>query len=329
MLEIPNFADKLVEAVRAKKSILIAGLDPQLRYIPRYLQEDMVQTSGKTFKTAGLLFARFNRMIIDAVADYVVAVKPQIAFYEAYGHWGLWAYEETLEYAHRRGLLTITDAKRGDGGDTADAYADGHLGAVPFWGESVAQLVRTTSPFRTDCMTVNGYIGDDCIMRFVRPVKEYGAGLFVVAKSSFKPDSRIEQLDTASGLKVWQEMANCVRDWGEGTEGMHGYRNVGMVMGATKPSDAPWMREALPNCWKLIPGAGGQGATSDEAVTVINDDGLGGVVNDARNLTYAYMRGGDRFQRADHLFESASREYAKEQRDALNNALRRANKYHF
>src|SRR5258708_861388 len=114
MAAVPN--DRLAEAVRRKKSILIAGLDPQLQFIPPLLALEVQLDHGKTFDAIPELFWRFNRAIIDAVEPYVIGVKPQIAFYEAYGSAGLRALEKTLAYARSKGLIRITDAKRGDGG---------------------------------------------------------------------------------------------------------------------------------------------------------------------------------------------------------------------
>jgi len=134
MLSVQNFADALCQAVKEKKSVLCAGLDPQLRYMPPPLVLEAIERHGRTFKAVGWLFAEFNRRIIAAVHDIVPVVKPQMAFYEIYGSEGVAAFEQTVKDARDAGLLVIGDVKRGDGGDTADAYADGYLGQVPFFG---------------------------------------------------------------------------------------------------------------------------------------------------------------------------------------------------
>ncbi|MBI2097228.1 MAG: orotidine-5'-phosphate decarboxylase, partial [Candidatus Sungbacteria bacterium] len=223
---------------------------------------------------------------------FAIAVKPQIAFDEAYGAAGVAAFEATLSYARARGLVRITDAKRGDGGDTAEAYADGHLGEVPFWGTEDGQsLKKIASPIRSDALTVQPWIAEACFKPFLRAIKEHGTGVFVVDKTSFKPNSRIEQTRTESGRTNWETLAELVQELGVGTEGQYGYRNFGVVMGATYPSDAPTMRHILPNSWFLIPGYGAQGGGADDAVAGINEDGLGGVVNSARAVIYAYLKG--------------------------------------
>ncbi len=327
MAESETFVDKSEKAIRAKKSILIVGLDPQFGLMPPPLKADVEAEYGHGFEAVGRLFYRFNKDIIRAVADYAYAVKPQMAFYEKYGHWGVWAFEETVYYAKSQGLVVIEDGKRGDGGDTADAYADGHIGTVDFWDDpdQMGALTRVTSPIRVDCLTVQPYLADDCVTRFVRAVKEHGTGIFVVTKSSFRPNSRVEQLMTVQGLKVWQVVAHLVKEWGEGTEGRNGYRNVGVVMGATYPTDAPFMREILPNSWFLIPGYGGQGGTADEAVVGVNTDGLGGGVNSSRAINYAYRKGS--FACEPRRYAWAAEEAARASRDELNEALKRAGKW--
>ncbi len=326
-----SFADRLCRAEREKKSVLCGGLDPQIRYMPLHLIRRAVEMYGRTYKAVGWLFAEFNFKMIDAFSDIVACVKPNIAFYLEYGSEGLTAYERTLEYARNKDLIVIGDAKPGDGGDTADAYADGYIGKVPFFGpiDDVMNLSRCNSTVHADCVTVNGYIGEDCIGRFVKVSKEHGTGIFVVGKTSFKPRSEIEMLVTIDDKFVWEEMAEMVGHLGEGTEGACGLRNVGVVMGATYPSEAIKMREILPNAIFLIPGFGGQGAGADDAVVGIRKDGLGGIVNNSRNLIYAWQNKKGNHQCEPENFAHAARLQAIDDRDALNEALKRAGKYPF
>ena len=330
MLNGLNFADRLCEEARKKKSILCAGLDPQLRYMPPHLIRSAVIRYGLSFMAVEWMFSEFNRQIIDAIHDIVPVVKPQLAFYERYGAYGVKALERTIAYAQGKRLLVIVDGKRGDGGDTADAYADGYLGRVPFFGEGedpTNDLTRHLSPIRADCMTVNGYIGEDCVGRFVKAVKENGTGIFVVTKTSFKPNSAVEQLNTESHEEVWMRLARMVQIWGEGTEGACGLRNVGVVMGATYPEDAATMREILPNSIFLIPGLGGQGATADDAVAGIRQDGFGGIVNDSRNLIFAWQNAKGKYQCEPEKFADAARLQAIDDRDALIAACQKAGKW--
>jgi orotidine-5'-phosphate decarboxylase len=315
-----HFGDLLAEAVGRKNSILVVGLDPQLRFMPHHLIRAAYQHFGPSNKAVGEIFFAFNREIIDRVAPYAVAVKPQFGFYLPYGSDGIWALEQTNRYAKDKGLIVITDAKPGDGSDTADAYADGHIGAVPFFdGADGLGLTQRPGPLRVDAVTVNPYPGDACVTRFVRAVKEFGTGIFVVDKTSFKPNSRVEQLVTESGLKVWQQVAGMVDEWGVDTEGDLGYRSVGVVLGATYPEDAPWMRQRLPNSWFLVPGYGGQGGTAQQAVVAANADGLGCVVNSSRGIINAYLS--DKYRCQPDQFAMAAKLAAEDARNELNEAL--------
>ncbi|MEK7531998.1 MAG: orotidine-5'-phosphate decarboxylase [Patescibacteria group bacterium] len=318
-----TFTDRLIGAIRKKRSILCVGLDPQLRYMPLHLKQWAVESHGPTMEAVGRLFASAMNSITDATADEAVVVKPQMAFYEGYGQWGMWAFEQVKAHAEERGLLVLEDAKRGDGGDTAEAYADGHLGEVPFWGDSPDKLSTTRSPINCDAMTIQPQIGSACVTHFVeRAVKKYGKGIFLVTKTSFSPNSEVEQIQAASGIPVWQEMAKLAGKWGEGTEGESGWSNVGVVMGATYPEDAPRMREILPKAWFLVPGYGAQGGGADGAVVGCTNEGLGCVVNSSRGINYAYAKGD--FAAPPEQFAEAARRAAEYARDDLNASLKRA-----
>ncbi len=317
-----SFVDRLQKAMQEKRSVLCVGLDPQLRFIPPHIIEEAVKFKGETWEAVWYCFLKFNMNIIDAVEPYAVAVKPQAAFYEA-SHQTWNALEQTIAWANEeRGLLVITDVKRMDGGETADAYAQTHIGRVPFFG---GKMIK--SPLRTDAVTIGGSIGEDCISRFVKEMKVHGTGGFVVDKTSFKPNSVIEQLKTGNGLTVWEQLATYVELWGRCTEGVNGYRNLGVVMGATYPEDAQKMRKILPNVVMLVPGYGAQGGGADGAVVPFNDDGFGAVVNSSRGIIAAWQKGPFACDPKD--FAQAAAQAAKAARDDLNEALRRADKYPF
>lgn len=123
-----NIADKLLKKIIEKGNPVCVGLDPQVEYFPKFLKEEFEGKYGETKKGVAEMLIEFNKRIIKAVFDLVPVVKPNIAFYEKYGIEGLRAFEETVRYAKAQELLAIEDAKRSDIGNTASAYAAGHLG---------------------------------------------------------------------------------------------------------------------------------------------------------------------------------------------------------
>jgi len=323
-----TFVDKLIEAINSKKSILCVGLDPQKRYIPEHiLKQGYEEAENKEgFEPIARAIVIFNEAIIKATAPHAVVFKPQMAFYEAYGHWGVWAFEETVKMCKKKGVLVIEDAKRCDGGDTSKAYAAGHLGKVDIWTPEEETEETTQKPsFDVDAMTVVPWIGTSCLSPFVEAVKEFNKGIFIVDKTSFKPNSEIEQFTTTNNLKVWEELAKLVYDdWSRDTEGDSGFRNVGVVLGATYPEDAERMRQILPCCFFLVPGYGVQGGGSDGAVKGADDNGYGIIVNSSRGITYAYAR--DQFGCDPEEFAEAAAKAAEFAKNDLNAALERAGK---
>ncbi len=158
-----HFADRLEAAVQQKGNPICVGLDPRFEQLPKKIREAAIREHGSTAKAVAEAFLAFNVSILDAVSDLVPVCKPQAAFYEEFGWEGLRAYEATVRYARRRGLLVISDAKRGDIGSTAQAYARAHLGfarspkemsADDFQRIVTAEDHNITS-FDADAMTVN------------------------------------------------------------------------------------------------------------------------------------------------------------------------------
>ena len=317
-----TFTDKLIAAIDEKKSILCAGLDPQAEHIPDYLKKKSVKEFKDPFEAAAESFWEFNRLIIDAVAPYVAAVKPQAGFYEQYGHYGIRTLERTISYAKERGLVVILDAKRGDGSDTAIAYARTYVGKVNLLDGS-----KSFSPVHVDALTVHTWIGRSCLDPFLQEMKENGTGVFAVTKTSFVPNSAVENITAESGDPVWVEQAKMISEWGNGSEGEKGYRNLGVVMGATYPEDAIKMREILPNAWFLVPGYGAQGGGAEGAVIGADGKGFGIIVNSSRGITRAYLKGPFQKDLPEGLgFEQVAAQAAKHGRDELNEALRKQGK---
>ncbi len=281
-----HFADKVIEAVKIKGNAICVGLDPRLSKIPQKIKDRAIlECEGTPFKAAADAIIEFNKGIIDAVADLVPVVKPQIAFYEIYGHEGVRAYEETLKYAGSKGLITIADAKRNDIGTTAEAYAQAFLGEVSlFEGEN--EVVMPV--FDADSITINPYMGWDSIKPFVDESKKYGKGLFVLLKTSNKSSGDLQDLAMADGEPLYNLVSYLIDSWGADEIGESGYSFVGAVVGATYPEQAKVIRAMMPNTIFLVPGYGAQGGGAADVKPCFNADGLGALVNNSRGITFAY-----------------------------------------
>jgi len=282
-----DFADRLADAIVRKQSVAMLGVDPQL---------DSKTGPGIPL---GFTLARFCCEIVEACAPSIVAVKPQLAFYEARGIEGMRAFVEVLALARKLSLVTIADAKRGDIGSTSAAYAAAFLG---------------DGDFAADAVTVNPYQGSDAVMPFIAKVPA-GRGVFVLVRNS-NPSSGEFQDRATPDAPLWEAVAARVREWGGDLIGTSGLSSVGAVMGATYPAHARRARELMPNAFILVPGYGEQGASESDAVTAARADGSGIVVNSSRGLMYAYLK------RPESNPALAAAAAAETMRRALNDALK-------
>ena len=159
-----TFADRVAAEVERKQSQLCVGLDPRPELLPVELRGDV---------------ARFCCGLVDAVAPHAVAVKPQLAFFEALGTAGTAAFAQVCGYARKAGLLVIADGKRGDIGSTARAYAEAYLEGTP--------------P-QADALTVNPWLGRESVEPYLAAARRNGAGVFVVVKTSnFGSDMQVRK----------------------------------------------------------------------------------------------------------------------------------------
>ena len=308
-----NFADRLMDKIDEKRSHVCVGLDPRLNQIPTEITDQAVKEYGATLEAVYHSILEFNKGIIDAIADYAPAVKPQMAFYEQYGHWGVKAFEDTVAYAKESGLLVINDAKRNDIGSTAQAYADGHLGSPKFWGE---QKLESNS----DSLTVTPYLGSDGINPFVETCRNYDKGIFVLVKTSNPSSHELQDLESG-GVKIYEQMAQLVSQWGAEVVGTRGYSAVGAVVGATYPEEAAKLREIMKQSYFLVPGYGAQGGTAEDVLASFNDDGYGAIINSSRGIIFAYQK-----EEYSDDYQEAAREAVIEMKEAINQALAEAGK---
>ncbi len=276
-----HFADRLNAAIHKKKSVVCVGLDPRLEQIPVFIKERALKEHKNTLTAAAEAILEFNKGIIDAVADLVPVVKPQIAFYEQYGHEGIRAFEETLWYARDKGLLTIADIKRGDIGSTALAYAKAFLGKVDLFGKSVFS-------FDADAVTIAPYLGWDGVKPFVDEARKHGKGIFALVKTSNPSSSDVQDLEMKDASAVYEIMGQYLDSWGADEIGESGYSLVGAVVGATFPVQARKLRSLMPQNIFLVPGYGAQGGTAEDVKPCFQEDGTGAIVNSSRGIIFAW-----------------------------------------
>ena len=256
------------QATRERDSLLCVGLDVRAERIPAHIMasDDPIFT--------------FNKAIIDATADLVLAYKPNLAFYEALGLQGWDVLKRTVDYIPE-GIIKIGDAKRGDIGTTAEKYAEA-LFNLGF-----------------DVVTVNPYLGWDSIGPFV---KDETRGVFILCLTS-NPSSKDLQYLKLEGTPLYERVALEANRWNENG-------NCGLVVGATHPDELATVRGIAPDIPFLIPGIGAQGGDLEASVLAGTDaHGEMAVVNSSRGIIYA-SSGKD--------FAEAARREAQQMRDAMN-----------
>ncbi len=273
--------EKLLKAARTNGSLLCVGLDPDPELMP-----------------AGMGVLEFNRAIIDATSDLVCAYKPNLAFYEALGTTGLSALEKTVTYIPDA-IPVIGDAKRGDIGSTARAYARALFETLGF-----------------DAATVNPYMGYDSLEPFIEYREK---GVFILCRTSNAGSVDFQDLvlsGKSAGVEggerpLFEVVALRAREW-------NALGNVGLVVGATYPQGLGRVRRLCPQMPLLIPGIGAQGGDPASAVRYgVDARGEKAIISSSRQIIYAYLgeggKGGD--------FAAAARGAALKLRDEINRYL--------
>jgi orotidine-5'-phosphate decarboxylase len=266
------FGDRVAATVDAKRSQLVVGLDPRPELLPVELRGDA--HLGRA--SAADACRRFCLGLVDAVAPYVVGVKPQLAYFEALGADGLRALEEVCTYARTAGLIVLADAKRGDIGSTARAYAEAYLEP------------RETDPPLADALTVNPYMGRDSLEPFFAACRRAGTGIFCLVKTSNAGSADVQDLTLSDGRRVWEQLAELVADWGAELVGERGLSSVGAVVGATHPRAVGLARRLMPQAILLLPGVGAQGATPADVARAFTSGPASALVPVSRAVIYAF-----------------------------------------
>jgi orotidine-5'-phosphate decarboxylase len=264
-----KFIEKLIDASRKNKSWLCIGLDPDPELMP---DADVLQ---------------FNKAIIEATCDLVCAYKPNLGFYEALGAEGPTILAKTIKHVPDH-IPVIGDAKRGDIGNTARAYARALFAVLGF-----------------DAVTVSPYLGFDSIEPFITYQDK---GVFILCRTSNKGATDFQDL-TTGGLPLYEVVAKKAKEWNI-------YTNIGLVVGATYPEQLKRVRSICPEMALLIPGVGAQGGDLASAISCGADArGEKAVINVSRQILYA-SKGKD--------FAQAARNVAEEIRNQINDYRNKA-----
>lgn len=272
-----NAIDRLINKIKETNNPTVIGLDPRYELLPKCLLEKY----PNTLEGVSQAIVEYNKALIDETYDVIPAVKPQIAFYEMFGIPGMKAFEETCKYAKQKGMIVIADIKRGDIGSTAQGYSNAYLGKTKI-GE------KEESIFDVDFITVNPYMGTDCVKPFIEDCKKYGKGIFILVKTSNPSSGELQDVKLENGEEVYVKVAKLVEEWGKDLRGENGYSSIAAVVGATYPKQLKQIREIAPHTYFLIPGYGAQGGKAEDIALGFDKNGLGGIVNASRSLMCAY-----------------------------------------
>jgi uridine monophosphate synthetase len=239
-----SFFQRLNTAIEANQSLLCVGLDPQEAQLP----------SGEDIETRLIVWAE---NIIRRTAGLVCCYKPNIAFFEQFGPAGLRAMQQIVDFIQLQDMLVLLDAKRGDIGSTAQAYA-----------------TAVYHQWDADAVTLNAYLGEDSIRPFLQPDK----AVFLLCQTS---NPSAAQLQLHGDPPLYQHLARQAALWGTSEQ-------IGFVVGATQPQALAVMRDLCPNHWFLAPGVGAQGGDLAEALQAgLRPDGKGLIIPVSRAVLNA------------------------------------------
>jgi orotidine-5'-phosphate decarboxylase len=239
-----NSYNKLLDFQKEKKSFLCVGLDTDINKLPSIFAQDVYS------------ILKFNSEIINATIDYTSCYKINFAFYEQYGSAGFEIIKQTIELINNRAFI-IADSKRGDIGNTSEAYS-----------KSCFEY------FGADAITVAPYMGFDSVQPFIKFEDKL---TFILALTS-NPGSADFQRLMIDGKPLFMHVIEKSITWGN-------VYNTGFVTGATHPDDIKIIREIIPNYVLLIPGVGTQGGSIEKLIS--SNNGGPCIINVSRDIIYA------------------------------------------
>jgi orotidine-5'-phosphate decarboxylase len=225
-----SYLERLGARARATGTVLCVGLDPDPDALPEGFSPDL----------AGV--ERFAELILDAASPVAAAVKPNLAFFEAFGSAGLAALER-LRARIPADIPVVMDAKRGDIGSTA-----------------ARQAVALFDALGADAVTVSPYLGAAAIAPLLDRPDRFA---YVLCRTSNPGAGEVQDLELvpdddagARGERVHERIARLATSWGPGG-------TVGLVVGATAPEELATIRAIAPGLPFLVPGVGAQGGAID------------------------------------------------------------------
>jgi orotidine-5'-phosphate decarboxylase len=298
---IEGFGDRLAALVELRESQIVLGLDPDPMALwpgavddgePARLEAPGSRQAGAESREARREpAARAVRChciaLIDAAGPACVAIKPQLARFEALGAPGWAALEAVAAHAREAGLLVIADGKRGDIDVSARAYARALMGTL----DTPYGAVRGLD---ADMVTVNPLMGRDAIEPFVATARESGAGVLVLVRTSNPGAVDIEDLELAGGGMVWERIAALVDALGRDGVGESGLNDIGAVVGATVPEHLVRARELMPHAVFLLPGVGAQGGRVEDLAPAFAPGRAGGLIAASRSIARAHLASGEK-----------------------------------
>ena len=241
---------QLIEQIFTKKTFLCVGLDTDIKKIPGHL----LGNDDPIFD--------FNKAIIDVTAEYCVAYKSNLAFYECMGIKGMASFERTVKYLKEQypDHFIIADAKRGDIGNTSAMYAR------TFFEE-----------YDVDSLTVAPYMGEDSVTPFL---KYDGKWVILLALTSNAGSHDFQLTTDQDGEHLFEKVIRKSQAWGTD-------ENMMYVVGATQGEMFKDIRMVAPTHFLLVPGVGAQGGSLQEVCKYGMTKDCGLIVNSSRGIIYA------------------------------------------
>ena len=242
--------EKIFEQITAKRSFLCVGLDTDISKIPPVIRN----SKDPVFE--------FNKAIVDATAQYSIAFKPNLAFYECMGIKGLVSLKNTVDYIRSKypDIFLIADAKRGDIGNTSKMYAKAFFEEYQF-----------------DAVTVAPYMGSDSVSPFLTYPDKF---VILLALTSNPGANDFQFMTDEKGMTLYKKVLTESLKWADERQMMY-------VVGATRAEMLSEVRKIVPDHFLLVPGVGAQGGSLAEVAKYGMNSKCGLIVNASRSIIFA------------------------------------------